>query len=83
MATCPGDNTGLLDLLLQLDARGVEPVLYKGGALGVRGLAVSRVPPPLWAEFERLRQALARHLKSEPTPYRARVARGLLGGGEP
>jgi hypothetical protein len=72
MATA-GDQPGLLHLLLDLEAFGVEPVRH-GQFLGLRGRAVGKVPVALWDLLERCQPQLLRHLKNEPTRYRQRKA---------
>jgi hypothetical protein len=69
------DAPGVVALLVRLQAFGVEPVKHPGDFVGLRGLAVGQVPGPLWDELERLRPALLRHLRNEPTPFRQRQRR--------
>jgi hypothetical protein len=69
----------VVGLIVALQALGCEPVKH-GTFLGVRH--AGRMTPALWAELDRQRPALLRHLKSEETPYRRRRRGGSPAGGK-
>jgi hypothetical protein len=70
-------NTGLLDLLCDLDLPGVEPVRH-GTFLGLRGPHLSRVPQWLWDQLDRHEAALLPLLRNTKPPYRRRQGGGQL-----
>jgi hypothetical protein len=64
-------RTGLLALLCNLDAHGVQPI-WHGEFVGLRGQRLSRVPQRLRDLIDQEEPALLRHLRQEPSPFRRR-----------
>jgi hypothetical protein len=62
---------GVVGLLVQLQAYGVEPVRH-GRFLGLRGRAVGQVPPELWDLLRSNERALNQTVPQTPTPYQQR-----------
>jgi hypothetical protein len=78
-----GARRGVLGLLLELDARGIELTRH-GGFIGVKGPGVHLLPEQLWADLDEHEGALLGLPRNTPTPFRQRQGgrrRGAAPGG--
>jgi hypothetical protein len=66
----PNRERGTLDLLVMVQAYGVEVVTYGGGFVGLKGSGLRAVPDALWRALDECEADLVRMVKRTPPPYR-------------